>query len=120
MKGRNGISASPSGVPLKPGMVVSNEPGVYFENKYGIRIENLCLIEEKISANESATQHGPFYGLSDLTIVPYARNLIDITLLNQNEIEQVNQYHQEIADRLSQHLEADVKKWLIEATKPLC
>src|SRR3990167_4231183 len=70
------ISARQMNEPLKPGMVVSNEPGLYLTNQYGIRIENLCVVREVYSTEKSITGHGPFYGFDDLTLVPYALNLI--------------------------------------------
>lgn len=106
-------------VPLLPGMIVSNEPGLYLENKYGIRIENLCLIVEKASTKDSLSGHGPFYGMDDLTLVPYCRKLIDLELLSKQEIKWVDDYHQLVYDTLADKLNADVKKWLQENTKPL-
>ncbi len=105
-------------VALKPGMMVSNEPGVYLEGQYGIRIENVCMIDQaKVAA--SATGHGPFYQLKDLTLVPYSRKLIDKSLLTDQEIKWVNDYHQRVRETLSQDLSTELKTWLDEKTKPL-
>lgn len=106
-------------VPLMPGMIVSNEPGLYLEGKYGIRIENLCLIVEKASTKDSLSGHGPFYGMDDLTLVPYCRKLIDTDLLSKQEISWINEYHQLIYKTIADKLDADVKKWLKENTAPL-
>ncbi len=104
-------------VPLLPGMIVSNEPGLYLNGEYGIRIENLCLVI--LLAEDGATHHGPFYGFEDLTKVPYARNLIEQSLLTPEEIAQINAYHQSVYALLAKDLEPDVQQWLEKATKPL-
>lgn len=106
-------------VPLVPGMIVSNEPGLYLEGKYGIRIENLCLIVEKATVKNSVSGHGPFYGMEDLTLVPYCRRLIDTDLLSKQEIAWVNEYHQLIYKTIADKLDADVRKWLKENTAAL-
>ena len=118
-EGPQRIAYGATGVPLKPGMVVSNEPGLYFDGKYGIRIENLCDIVEKISVRQSLTGNGPFYGLADLTVVPYARKLIDVNLLTPQEIKWIDDYHQKIYDLLVNDLPQDVREWLKAETKPL-
>jgi Xaa-Pro aminopeptidase len=118
-EGPQRIAYGASGVPLKPGMVVSNEPGLYLTGKYGIRIENLCEIIEKISAHNSLTGNGPFYSMADLTMVPYARKLIDLNLLMPQEIEWIDVYHQKIYDLLAKDLSSDVREWLKTETQPL-
>lgn len=118
-EGPQRIAFGATGVPLKPGMMVSNEPGLYFANQYGIRIENVCEIVLRILENKSATGHGPFYGLADLTMVPYARNLIDQSLLTTQEIAWIDDYHREIDALLSQDLPEDAARWLKSAAKPL-
>lgn len=118
-EGPQRIAFGASGVPLKPGMVVSNEPGLYFTGKYGIRIENLCEIIEKIPAKNSLTGNGPFYSMADLTMVPYARNLIDTQLLSAQEIQWINEYHRDIYKLLANDLSDDARKWLEAATKSL-
>ena len=85
----------------------------------GMRIENLCEIVEKIPAADSATDHGPFYGFADLTMIPYARNLIDMNLLTEEEISWVNAYHQRVYDLLANDLPDAVRDWLASATAPL-
>lgn len=115
-EGPQRISYSATGVPLKPGMIVSNEPGLYFPGKYGIRIENLCEIVEEIAATDSITEHGPFYGMRDLTLVPYARKLIDVNLLSEQERNWIDEYHREIYETLAKDLSDDEREWLKEAT----
>lgn len=103
--------------PLLPGMVVSNEPGVYFDGEYGIRIENLLLVRQHQHVNASG--HGPFYCFEDLVLVPYARNLIDVALLTVQERQQVNDYHAGIVARLSGDLNAEQRRWLEQACLPI-
>lgn len=109
-EGPQRISPAASQIPLQPNMIVSNEPGVYFPEKYGIRIENLCAI---------TTTLNDFYGFQDLTKVPYARNLIDLDLLTAEEISWINHYHQEVFDLLVDDLPLPVRDWLALATAPL-
>lgn len=118
-EGPQRISSGPTSVPLLDGMIVSNEPGVYFADQYGIRIENLCLIKKVADVGESQTGDGPFYGFEDLTLVPYERKLIDVSLLSEDEIAMVNQYHERVKRRLYDDLSAQEQVWLEEATKPL-
>lgn len=106
------ISPRTSSVPLQAGMTVSNEPGLYLKDRYGIRIENVCLV-----CTDDADPH--FYTFEDLTLVPYARNLIDTNLLNAEEIRWIDTYHQQIYQRLTPELSKDVAQWLKEATTPL-
>lgn len=118
-EGPQRIAYGATGIALKPGMIVSNEPGLYFTKKYGIRIENLCEIVEIFSADNSATEYGPFYGMADLTMVPYARKLIDMNFLTPTEIEWVNVYHRDVYALLEKDLLPDVRAWLKQETRPL-
>ena len=118
-EGPQRISPGVTKTPLQPSMVVSNEPGIYFPEQYGIRIENLCLIVEAIAHIEPGPSNGPFYTYEDLTKVPYARNLIDKTLLSPQEIQSIDDYHREIYDLLIDDLNDDQRTWLALATSPL-
>ena len=118
-EGPQRISPGYSKVALEPGMIVSNEPGVYFAGEYGIRIENLCLISEAIPHIESGPHDGPFYTFIDLTKVPYARNLIDLSLLSPQEIQWIDEYHREIYELYIDDLNDDQRDWLALATAPL-
>lgn len=118
-EGPQRISQGYSHTPLLPGMIVSNEPGVYFANRYGIRIENLLVVVPKLSQADSLTGHGPFYGFEDLTMFPYARNLIDIDMLSTEERQQIDQYHAEVFSKLSEKLSESMVGWLKDATAPL-
>ncbi|MEN9945704.1 MAG: hypothetical protein RLZZ293_90 [Pseudomonadota bacterium] len=103
------ISPATSGVALVPGMVVSNEPGFYIDGKYGIRIENLCLVQTIQTSNE----YGKFYGFENLTLVPYWKNLIDLSLLNNEELAYLNEYYQQIQSLVLPLLEPQIQDWLI-------
>lgn len=114
------IAQRATGVPLKPGMIVSNEPGLYFPGRYGIRIENLCVIIEKFKTSESASGHGPFYTLDDLTLVPYCRRLINKADLTAEEIRWINEYHQRIYNTLIDAMpNTALREWLKQATATL-
>ncbi|MDF2939456.1 MAG: Xaa-Pro aminopeptidase [Gammaproteobacteria bacterium] len=117
-EGPQRISQGASGVALKPGMIVSNEPGLYLAERYGIRIENLCLIRTVYDELQSMSNHGPFYGFEDLTLVPYNRKLINKAELSEKEIQWINDYHQKIADTIK-GLSQEEQDWLKVATAPL-
>jgi len=93
-EGPQGISKQASAVPLKPGMILSNEPGYYKEGEYGIRIESLVTVIELPHLKG-------FYGFETLTLVPLDLNLIEDFLLTDQESTWVKQYHERIAQVLS-------------------
>lgn len=99
---------------LIPGMVVSNEPGFYWENHYGIRHENLIAVKET-----ATTEFGTFYEFETLTICPFDRKVIATELLTQPEKEWLNSYHEWCREKLENDLEGEVKDWFLEQVKPL-
>ena len=115
-EGPQGISFR-SMVKLKPGMIVSNEPGYYLEGAYGIRIENLELVTPPAEIEGGDI---PMLGFETLTLAPYARALIDLALLTGDEIAQVDAYHTRVRKKISGGLDnvAD-RTWLEQATAPL-
>ncbi len=115
-EGPQRISTVTTTTPLYPNMILSNEPGVYLPGKFGIRIENLVYVKK---AKVKDHGFGEFYTFDDLTLVPYARNLIDNSMLTETEIAQVNAYHNRILEELSSQLDVDALKWLIAATAPI-
>lgn len=119
-QGPHRIAPTLNDVALEPGMIVSNEPGLYLTDRYGIRIENLVVVEDRADlARDSA--HGPFFGFDDLTLVPYCRKLIDPALLSPTERAWVDAYHARVRATLSPLLEAhaDARAWLERETAPL-
>nr|WP_295663763.1 aminopeptidase P family protein [Polymorphobacter sp.] len=101
--------------PLRPGMIMSNEPGYYKAGEYGIRIENLVLVEER--AIEGAEK--PMLGFETLTLAPLDRALIDIPLLTPAERNWVDAYHARVAAALGPLLDDDARIWLDASTRPL-
>jgi Xaa-Pro aminopeptidase len=102
-------------VALEPGMILSNEPGYYREGHWGIRIENLVLVEpRKIAGAERE-----MYGFETLTLAPFDRSLIQTDLLDSGEIAWLDAYHARVHRALSQHVEPAVTAWLTKATAPL-
>jgi Xaa-Pro aminopeptidase len=99
---------------LEPGMVNSNEPGLYREGEYGIRIENLVLTREIFETPFSA-----FYGFETLTACPYERELIDTRMLTVREREWIDTYHRWVFTLLAPELEETERRWLEEKTAPL-
>jgi Xaa-Pro aminopeptidase len=92
---------------LQPGMMLSNEPGMYRTNEYGIRIENLVQV---IPAQK--TEFGQFLQFETLTLFPIDRELIDIAILDDNEIQWIDDYHRKVYDALSPFLSDNETKWL--------
>jgi Xaa-Pro aminopeptidase len=100
---------------LLPGMIVSNEPGYYKAGAYGIRIENLVLVEERAIAGAE----GPFCGFETLTFVPIDRALVDLDLLTPAERAWWNAYHARTLALLAPQLEGADLAWLEAACAPL-
>lgn len=100
--------------PLQPGMITSNEPGLYREGVHGIRIENLVLTVDAMH-----TDFGQFYKFDTLTLFPYDRSLIDLDLLSADERAWIDAYHQMVYDRLSPALDAEGRAWLQAACAAL-
>jgi len=100
--------------PLQPGNVLSNEPGYYKAGEYGIRIENLVQVVVKKESDS-----GRFLGFEPITLCPYERALIDLSMLTDVERRQVDEYHQLVYQKLSARLDEAHRRWLEEATRPL-
>ncbi|MBO1074817.1 aminopeptidase P family protein [Roseomonas marmotae] len=103
-------------VPLRPGMILSNEPGFYLPGAYGIRIENLLLTRQ---AQEFPGQAKPFLDFETLTLAPYERRLIDVALLTAEERAWIDAYHARVLAEVGQGLEEEVAEWLARACAPL-
>lgn len=115
-EGPQRISKAPSTVPLQPSMIVSNEPGYYKTNAYGIRIESLVIVVEKGTPNGGER---PLLGFETLTQVPIDRSLIEIGMLTLQERTWLNMYHAQVRETLLPLLNAEDGTWLKEATKEL-
>lgn len=103
-------------VPFEPGMIVSNEPGYYAEDRFGVRIENLILTTEP---NTPPGGERPMLGFETLTLVPYDRRVIDLDLLTREEIAWIDAYHARIRAEIGPGLDVETKAWLDDATRPL-
>jgi Xaa-Pro aminopeptidase len=101
--------------PLKRGMILSNEPGYYKTDGYGIRIENLELVVE--ADIEGAEK--PMNSFETLTLAPIDRRLIDVSLLSPAEIDWLNAYHATVAREVGGQLDKATKAWLDQATAPI-
>lgn len=113
-EGPQSIRMEENPVVLEPGMVLSNEPGIYRNGEYGLRIENMILIKEK-----EETQFGKFFQCETITLFPIDKNLIAKELLNQEELKWLNDYHQMVYDKLSPFLNEKEKEWLKNQTSAL-
>ncbi len=100
---------------LLAGMILSNEPGYYKAGEYGIRIENLVLVEER----NIAGAEGRFLGFETLTFAPIDRNLVDLALLLPHELVWWNAYHAQVQAIIAPQLEAAALDWLMEQCAPL-
>ncbi len=99
---------------LEVGMMMSNEPGLYRTDKYGIRIENIITVIEK-----EENEFGRFLCFETLTLFPYDLNSIDTTLLSAAEIEQINKYHRKVFSLLSPSLTEEEVEWLKYKTREI-
>lgn len=99
---------------LEEGMVISNEPGIYLEGRFGIRHENLVLC-----CKGDRNEHGQFMYLEPLTMVPYDRDAILPELMTDRELKWLNDYHKQVYDALSPYFEGEELEWLREATREL-
>lgn len=111
-EGPQNIRLNENPTTLKPGMITSNEPGLYKAGQYGIRTENLVLT---VPAGHSE-EFGDFLKFETLTLFPYDTNLIDLSMLSREEIEQVNAYHDEVRNRLTPYLNEEEQAWLNKRT----
>lgn len=113
-EGPQSIRLNDNPVPLTPGMVTSNEPGLYLEGRYGIRCENLMLCVKAMT-----TDFAEFLSFETLTLFPFDLRLFDTSMMTPAQIAWVNAYHRTVRERLSPHLDDAHRKWLSEKTAPL-
>lgn len=113
-EGPQNIRTEENATMLLPGMILSNEPGIYRAGEYGIRSENLIVVKEHLE-----TDFGKFYAFETLTLFPFDTNAIDKDLLTPKEIQWLNNYHQLVFEKLSPHLAKEEKEWLRLKTIPI-
>lgn len=101
--------------PLVPGMICSNEPGYYKTDAYGIRIENLVLVEER----DVPGAEQEMMGFETLTFAPIDRNLINVAMLSSGEVDWLNSYHAKVLAIVGPQLDGDAKNWLEAACAPV-
>jgi Xaa-Pro aminopeptidase len=109
--------------PLRAGMTVTVEPGIYLTGRFGVRVENTMLIvpvsDEGFFPLGEGEQRVPYLRLEPLTLCPIDKRPIDLSMLTDDECQWLNDYHQAVYDRLAPHLDAEETAWLREATSPI-
>lgn len=113
-EGPQRIAKGSSEVALKPGMILSNEPGYYKTGEYGIRIENLVLVREEGTESERK-----MYGFETLTHAPIDRNLLDTRLMSDEDVKWLNDYHANVRAKISPLVTGEALAWLEAATAPV-
>lgn len=100
--------------PLEPGMVITNEPGLYIEGSHGIRTENELVVREG-----QKTEYGQFLYFEPITYVPIDLDAVNPDMMRQEDKEQLNAYHAKVYELISPHLNEDEKAWLKEYTRAI-
>ncbi len=98
--------------PLRPGMTVTDEPGLYLAGKFGVRIENTLIVKDYMQ-----TEFGRFLQFEPLTLCPIDLDCADISMLAEEEKQWINGYHRLVREKLSPFLDEDEKAWLEEQTR---
>ena len=101
-------------VPLEEGMIISNEPGLYLEGRFGIRHENLVLCRK-----DEKNEYGQFMHLEPLTMVPFDREAILPELMSERELQCLNDYHKRVYEALASYMEEEELVWLREMTEEI-
>ncbi len=115
-EGPQRISKLPNSVALRPGMIISNEPGYYKTGAFGIRIENLVAVVE---SPRQAGEERDMLAFETLTLAPIDLRLVDARLLTADEAEWLDRYHARVRAEIGRQLEGEAKAWLEAATLPL-
>lgn len=113
-EGPQNIRLNENPTALEPGMITSNEPGLYYEGRYGIRSENLIVTEPAMT-----TEFGNFYKFATMTLFPFDLRLFDTSIMTDEEIDWVNTYHNKVRSRLTPLLTAEEGAWMAEKTREL-
>jgi Xaa-Pro aminopeptidase len=115
-EGPQRIAKAPNSVALRPGMIVSNEPGYYKEGAYGIRIETLQFVTEAAMIEGGER---PMLGFETLTLAPIDRRLVLREIMTPEELAQLDAYHARVLAVVGPQVPADVRAWLVDATAPI-
>ena len=100
--------------PFVEGMTVTDEPGIYLPDRFGVRIENTMIVEKY-----KTTEFGEFLQFDALTLCPIDTAPIDVSMLSDEEVEWLNSYHRRVYDAIATHVSMDEREWLREATKEI-
>ena len=114
-EGPQRIAKAPNSIALQPGMIVSNEPGYYRGGEFGIRCENLVVVQKSAREGEERAM----LEFDAITLVPFDLRLVDNTLLTKAELDWLNEYHQRVAEVIGPLLQGADRDWLQQATRPL-
>jgi Xaa-Pro aminopeptidase len=114
-EGPQSISKRAGGAALQVGMVLSNEPGYYRDGCFGIRCENLVVVQ----AVEESSHETPMMEFDALTLVPFDNRLLDVSLLTAQELKWIDRYHSRVNQVLGPLLQGAEKMWMEQATQPL-
>ena len=115
-EGPQRISKLPNSIALEPGMVISNEPGYYKPDEYGIRIENLIVVTKVPISDQSER---PQLCFETLTLAPIDLALVDVSMLTELEIKWLNTYYEKVRSALEPLMDNKLKEWLAKSTKAL-
>lgn len=110
-EGPHSIRTNEIPTPLEAGMLVTDEPGLYLEGRYGIRCENTLVVLPAMS-----TECGDFLKFESVTLFPFDRKLVDAELLDDEELRYLNEYHHRVYDSLAPYLNYEGREWLAKAT----
>ena len=113
-EGPQGLNQRLEDVPLVPGMLMTNEPGVYRPGKYGVRIENIMVV-----VPAEVTEFGEFYRFDTLTLAPIQTRALLVERLSAGELGWLNRYHQRVYEELSPLLTEPDRRWLADACEPI-
>jgi len=117
-EGPQRISKAPNAQPLLPGMIVSDEPGYYKAGAYGIRIENLIVVQ-RWDAEDGQGEGRDMLCFETLTLAPIDRALVDTALLDRAELDWLNAYHARVRAEIAPLVDPETAKWLDQATAPI-
>ena len=110
-EGPHSIRMNENPTPLQPGMVVTNEPGIYRTGKWGIRLENMLFVKEL-----EISEFGNFLAFETLTLFPFDKKCVHVEALTSTEVEWLNHYHEQTYQKLASHLSESERSWLRKKT----